>query len=75
VEAGTVKVPAILAQLESLFQKGDRVFCYSTVSGGYAEFALAADDTIYPLPETLNFRQGAALGIPYFTACRALFHR
>ena len=57
------------------FNKGDRVFCYSTVSGGYAEFALAADDTIYPLPETLNFRQGAALGIPYFTACRALFHR
>lgn len=58
----------------SAFKKGDRVFCYSTVSGGYAEFALAADDTIYPLPETLNFRQGAALGIPYFTACRALFH-
>ncbi|XP_060248434.1 quinone oxidoreductase isoform X1 [Meriones unguiculatus] len=58
----------------SAFKKGDRVFCSNTVSGGYAEFALAADDTVYPLPETLDFRQGAALGIPYFTACRALFH-
>ncbi|EDL82539.1 rCG28670, isoform CRA_a [Rattus norvegicus] len=58
----------------SAFKKGDRVFCFSTVSGGYAEFALSADNTTYPLPETLDFRQGAALGIPYFTACRALFH-
>ncbi|XP_052586004.1 quinone oxidoreductase isoform X1 [Peromyscus californicus insignis] len=57
-----------------LFQKGDRVFCSSTVSGGYAEFALAEDHTVYTLPETLDFRQGSALGIPYFTACRALFH-
>ncbi|XP_057649472.1 quinone oxidoreductase isoform X2 [Chionomys nivalis] len=58
----------------SAFKKGDRVFCSSTVSGGYAEFALVADHTVYTLPETLNFKQGAALGIPYFTACRALFH-
>lgn len=58
----------------SAFKKGDRVFCFSTVSGGYAEFALAVDHTVYPLPETLDFRQGAALGVPYFTACRALFH-
>lgn len=58
----------------SAFKKGDRVFCTSTVSGGYAEFALAADHTVYPLPETLDLKQGAALGIAYFTACRALFH-
>ncbi|OBS82144.1 hypothetical protein A6R68_23866, partial [Neotoma lepida] len=59
----------------SAFKKGNRVFCSNTVSGGYAEFALAEDHTVYTLPETLNFKQGAALGIPYFTACRALFHR
>ncbi|XP_005385289.1 PREDICTED: quinone oxidoreductase isoform X2 [Chinchilla lanigera] len=58
----------------SAFKKGDRVFTTSTISGGYAEYALAADHTVYTLPEKLNFRQGAAIGIPYFTACRALLH-
>ncbi|NP_001166407.1 quinone oxidoreductase isoform X1 [Cavia porcellus] len=58
----------------SAFKKGDRVFTTSTISGGYAEYALASDHTVYRLPEKLDFRQGAAIGIPYFTACRALFH-
>lgn len=58
----------------SAFKKGDRVFTTSTVSGGYAEYALAADHTVYPLPEKLDFQQGAAIGIPYFTAYRALLH-
>ncbi|XP_071077043.1 quinone oxidoreductase isoform X2 [Desmodus rotundus] len=58
----------------SAFKKGDRVFTTSTVSGGYAEFAVAAGDTVYMLPETLDFNQGAAIGIPYFTAYRALLH-
>uniref|UniRef100_A0A673U150 Quinone oxidoreductase n=1 Tax=Suricata suricatta TaxID=37032 RepID=A0A673U150_SURSU len=56
------------------FKKGDRVFTTSTISGGYAEYALAADHTVYPLPEKLDFKQGAAIGIPYFTAYRALLH-
>uniref|UniRef100_A0A4X1UI82 Quinone oxidoreductase n=1 Tax=Sus scrofa TaxID=9823 RepID=A0A4X1UI82_PIG len=58
----------------SSFKKGDRVFTVSTLSGGYAEYALAADDTVYMLPEKLDFKQGAAIGIPYFTACLALLH-
>ncbi|KAM6148319.1 quinone oxidoreductase [Rhynchocyon petersi] len=58
----------------SAFKKGDRVFTTSTVSGGYAEYAVAADHTVYSLPEKLDFKQGAAIGIPYFTAYRALFH-
>ncbi|KAF6108106.1 crystallin zeta [Phyllostomus discolor] len=58
----------------SAFKKGDRVFTTSTISGGYAEFAVAADDTVYPLPEKLDLKQGAAIGIPYFTAYRALLH-
>ncbi|XP_036988709.2 quinone oxidoreductase [Artibeus jamaicensis] len=59
----------------SAFKKGDRVFTTSTISGGYAEFAVAAEDTVYTLPEKLDFKQGAAIGIPYFTAYRALLHR
>ncbi|XP_008137659.2 quinone oxidoreductase [Eptesicus fuscus] len=58
----------------SAFKKGDRVFTTGTISGGYAEFAVAADDTVYTLPEKLDFKQGAALGVPYFTAYRALLH-
>lgn len=57
------------------FKKGDRVFTTNTISGGYAEYALAAGHTVYALPEILDFKQGAAIGIPYFTAFRALLHR
>lgn len=56
-------------------QAGDRVFATATVSGGYAEFTVAADDCVYPLPKALDFTQGAALGVPYFTAYRALVHK
>ncbi|XP_005871981.1 PREDICTED: quinone oxidoreductase [Myotis brandtii] len=58
----------------SAFKKGDRVFTAGTISGGYAEFAVVADDNVYTLPEKLDFQQGAALGVPYFTAYRALLH-
>ncbi|KAM9349296.1 quinone oxidoreductase-like [Symphorus nematophorus] len=54
---------------------GDRVFTTATVSGGYAEFAVAADDFVHKLPDALDFTQGAAIGIPYFTAYRALVHK
>ncbi|XP_019724846.1 quinone oxidoreductase [Hippocampus comes] len=54
---------------------GDRVFTTSTQSGGYAEFAVAADESVYKLPDSLDFSQGAAIGIPYFTAYRALVHK
>lgn len=58
-----------------VWQAGDRVFTTATVTGGYAEFTLAADDCVYTLPSALDFSQGAALGIPYFTAYRALVHK
>ncbi|KAM9789354.1 quinone oxidoreductase-like [Neosynchiropus ocellatus] len=57
------------------FKAGDRVFTTSTVSGGYAEFTIATADCVYKLPDTLDFNQGAAIGIPYFTAYRALVHK
>jgi NADPH2:quinone reductase len=57
------------------FAPGDRVYTSGTVTGAYAEFALCDASTIHPLPQSIAFSQGAALGVPYATACRALFHR
>ncbi|XP_063795143.1 zeta-crystallin-like isoform X2 [Pseudophryne corroboree] len=65
-------VDAVGRNVASL-KKGDRVFTTGTITGGYAEYTVAAEDTVFPLPEKLNFKQGAALSIPYFTAYRALF--
>ncbi|XP_029929871.1 quinone oxidoreductase-like [Myripristis murdjan] len=59
----------------STLKAGDRVFTTATESGGYAEFAIAASDSVHRLPDALDFTQGAAIGIPYFTAYRALFHK
>uniref|UniRef100_A0A8C5SBH7 Enoyl reductase (ER) domain-containing protein n=1 Tax=Laticauda laticaudata TaxID=8630 RepID=A0A8C5SBH7_LATLA len=52
------------------FKKGDRVFTLGTISGGYAEYTVASINTIFPLSDKLDFKQGAAIGIPYFTAFR-----
>ncbi|XP_075566331.1 quinone oxidoreductase-like isoform X2 [Pelecanus crispus] len=57
------------------FKKGDRVFTIGTISGGYADYAVAAANRVFPLSDKLDFRQGAAIGIPYFTAYRALFQK
>lgn len=56
-------------------QAGDRVFTTATESGGYAEYAVAADQCVHKLPDALHFSQGAAMGVPYFTAYRALVHK
>ncbi|KAF1658947.1 Quinone oxidoreductase, partial [Aptenodytes patagonicus] len=57
------------------FKKGDRVFTIGTISGGYADYAVAAANRVFPLSDKLDFRQGAAIGIPSFTAYRALFQK
>jgi NADPH2:quinone reductase len=36
---------------------------------------LCADRQLHPLPDAVTFKQGAAVGVPYGTAHRALFHR
>jgi NADPH2:quinone reductase len=56
-------------------QAGDRVYTSDTLTGSYAEFALCEPRMVHPLAAQLSFAQGAALGIPYATAYRALFHR
>ena len=57
------------------FKPGDRVYTAGTLSGSYAEFALCDSSQVYRLPDRVSFSQGAALGIPYATAYRALRQR
>ena len=57
------------------YKPGDRVYTAGTVTGAYAEKTLAPEARVFKLPEKASFQQGAALGVPYGTAHRALFHR
>jgi NADPH:quinone reductase len=54
---------------------GDRVYTAGSVTGTYAQKTVAAEARVFRLPENVSFQQGAALGVPYGTAHRALFHR
>lgn len=56
------------------FKIGDRVFvCILSLNhqGTYAEYVAAEENEVFPLFD-LSFHQGASIGIPYFTAYRAL---
>jgi NADPH:quinone reductase len=53
---------------------GDRVYTAKTVTGAYAEYALALESQLYPLPEKISLAQGAGLWVPYGTAYTALHH-
>ncbi len=57
---------------------GDRVFVYAYGPGSpgvYAQKAAVDAARVFPLPKSLSFEQGAAVGVPYGTAHRALFGR
>jgi NADPH2:quinone reductase len=54
---------------------GDSVYVAGTISGAYAGQALCSESQVHRLPSHVTFEQGAAIGIPYATAYRALFHR
>jgi len=58
---------------------GNRVFVAALrtpgCTGTYAELAVVAATAVHPLPSSLSFAQGAAIGIPCVTAWRALFQR
>lgn len=53
---------------------GDRVYTAKTISGAYAEFALAQEDQVHLLPAKITFTQGAGVWVPYGTAYHALYH-
>jgi NADPH:quinone reductase len=61
------------------FQQGDRVYIFGTTSGirtgAYAELAVCAEPQVGPLPINVGFAEGAAIGVPYSTAYRALFQK
>jgi NADPH2:quinone reductase len=61
------------------FKEGDRVYIFGTTSGirtgAYAELAVCAESQVCALPGNASFAQGAAIGVPYATAYRALFQK
>ena len=54
------------------FKPGDRVYLAKSISGTYAEYALALESQVHALPEQLSFAQGAGVFVPYATAYHAL---
>ena len=67
-------VEAVGAQVSHV-QPGDRVYLHGTAqrSGAYAELVVSEEWQVHPLPAGISFQQGAAMGVPYGTAYRALF--
>jgi NADPH2:quinone reductase len=53
---------------------GDRVYTAQTLTGAYAEYALALEDQVHRLPQNISFEQGAGVWVPYGTAYHALHH-
>lgn len=53
---------------------GDRVYTAQTLTGAYAEYALALEGQVHRLPDNVSFEQGAGVWVPYGTAYHALHH-
>ena len=53
---------------------GDRVYTAKTLTGAYAQYVLALEEQVHPLPERITFGQGAGVWVPYGTAYHALHH-
>jgi NADPH2:quinone reductase len=56
------------------FKAGDRVYLGRSVSGTYAEYALATESQVHMLPGNVTFQQGAGIYVPYATAYYALHY-
>jgi NADPH:quinone reductase len=54
---------------------GDRVYVAKSLSGTYAEYALALESQVFPLLDRISFAQGAGVFIPYATAYHAIHHK
>jgi NADPH2:quinone reductase len=71
------EVEAVGAEVKTV-AVGDRVYLYGTAAGfcgAYAERAVCRATQVHPLAARVTFAQGSAIGVPYATAYRALFHR
>lgn len=76
---GAGEIQAVGADVKG-FTVGDRVYVCgvgttAAGAGTYAELALCSPSQLHHLPARVSFGQGAALGVPYCTAYRALFQR
>src|SRR3984893_13468468 len=69
--AGTVEA---VGEGVTKVKPGDRVYTAATVTGAYAEYALATESQVHQLPEKITFAQGAGLWVPFGTAYSALRH-
>jgi NADPH2:quinone reductase len=54
---------------------GDRVYVAKSLSGTYAEYAVALETQVRRLPDRISFAQGAGVFIPYGTAYHAIYHQ
>jgi len=54
---------------------GDRVYIAKSLSGTYAEYAVALETQVRRLPDRISFAQGAGVFIPYGTAYHAIYHQ
>ena len=63
-----------LGQACQRFKLGDQV-CALVPGGGYAEFAVAAEDNCLPVPKGLSLIEAAALPETYFTVWTNVFDR
>jgi NADPH2:quinone reductase len=72
-------VVAALGSGATRFRPGDRVYFSGTAAGrsagAYGSRVVCAEHQVHALPARLSFAQGAAIGVPYATAHRALFGR
>jgi NADPH:quinone reductase len=76
---GAGEIEAVGADVTG-FKAGDRVYIAGVGStaagvGTYAERAVCTPGHLHRLPARVSFPQGAAIGVPYCTAYRALFQK
>jgi len=67
--AGTVEA---VGEGVTKVKPGDRVYTAKTLTGAYAEYALALEGQVHRLPEKFTYAQGAGVWVPYGTAYHAL---
>jgi NADPH2:quinone reductase len=71
---GAGEVLAVGSGVKS-FKAGDRVYVGGALCATYAEQTACPEQFVRPLPKNVGFKEGAALGVPYATAYRALFQK
>ncbi|HWV26562.1 MAG TPA: NADPH:quinone oxidoreductase family protein [Aeromicrobium sp.] len=74
VPGAEVAGEVVTAPAGSGFAPGDRVTALPLL-GGFAEYAVANTDLVFPIPDNISFEQGAALPFNYLTCHFGLLRR